>query len=345
MTGQLDLVDTSALARAGRGVSATAAERVAASMAPNTLRAYRRIWDGRPRPDAAPPDPPGGFVGWCAEQGVPSLPADEHTFGEWVSSLCDRGLAPTTVQQSMAAVRTAHTMAGHEGQPPTRYADRVLKGYRRSRAKEGAAPVREAPPITAKALRAMVDTCDVTTLIGCRDHLILVIGFGLMARRSELADLLLQDIVETDEGLDVLVRQSKTDQDATGAEVAVPRGAWPGTDPVASLARWREALASRGITTGPVFRSVTKGGVVGGSLSTKSINRMVRQRAVIAQVPNAAAFTAHSLRAGGLTAALEAGRAVGVAARHGRWSPTSPVVHKYARRADRWEDNAMRGVL
>ena len=183
---------------------------------------------------------------------MPSLPADEHTFGEWVSSLCDRGLAPTTVQQAMAAVRTAHTMAGHEGQPPTRYADSVLKGYRRQRAQDGAPPFRETPPVTAKALRAMVDTCDVTTLIGCRDHLILVIGFGLMARRSELADLLLQDIVETPEGLDVLACGSRRPTRTPPAPRSRFRAA-PGRvpDPVASLARWREALTSRGITTGP----------------------------------------------------------------------------------------------
>lgn len=330
-SGQLDLVDTAALVRAGQGVSATAAQRVQESHSPNTLRAYKRVAEQ--------------FATWCAEHDRQAMPADAETFGEFVSHLCDLDRSPATIQQAMAAIRTLHARGGHKDQPPTEFADAVFKGHKRMRAERGAAPPKEAPPISTDSLRAMVDTCDRSTLIGCRDHLILILGFSLMSRRSELAELRVEDITESPDGLDVLIRKSKTDQEAKGTRVAVPRGAFPGTDPVATFRLWRDALANRGITSGLLIRSVTKGGKLGRSMGTEAINDVVRRRAAQAKLPNAEAYTAHSLRAGGLTSALRAGVPIGVAARHGRWKETSPVVNKYARAEDRWRDNAMRGVL
>jgi len=244
--GQLDLIDTTALARAGQGVSATAAQRVQESHSPNTLRAYRRV--------AAQ------FTAWCAEHDRQAMPASAETFGEFVSHLCDLGRSPATIQQAMAAIRTLHARGGHKDQPDTEFAEAVFKGHKRMRAEQGAAPPKQAPPISTDSLRAMLDTCDRSTLIGARDHLILILGFSLMSRRSELAELRIEDVIESPDGLDVLIRKSKTDQEAQGTRVAIPRGAFPGTDPVASLRMWAQALANRGITTGLLLRSVTNVG-------------------------------------------------------------------------------------
>lgn len=88
------------------------------------------------------------------------------------------------------------------------------------------------PLATLDALRAMVAACDVATAAGLRDRLLLVLGLALMGRRSELAALQLDDVTETPEGLEVRVRMSKTDQDAVGETIAIPRGTHPLTDPV-----------------------------------------------------------------------------------------------------------------
>jgi site-specific recombinase XerD len=68
----------------------------------------------------------------------------------------------------------------------------------------------------------MIEATDPNTVIGARDRLLLVLGWAAMSRRSELAALNLSDVVETDDGIEALVRASKTDQDARGAIVAVP---------------------------------------------------------------------------------------------------------------------------
>jgi integrase len=81
-----------------------------------------------------------------------------------------------------------------------------------------------------------------------------------------------------------------------------------------------------------------------GRMSGDGLNKIVRRAAERAGLKDAHAFTAHSLRAGGATAAAKAGASVSAIARHGRWSEKSPVVHGYIRAADKWRDNPMRGV-
>ncbi|QJY50586.1 tyrosine-type recombinase/integrase [Pseudonocardia broussonetiae] len=190
-----------------------------------------------------------------------------------------------------------------------------------------------------------MDHLPLDTTSGKRDQLLLVLGFTMMARRSELAALTMQDVRETDDGLEVGIRTSKTDKDSRGTVVALPAGSHPEVDPVRLVRGWTAVLADLGITSGPLLRTVSRTGVVGGALQPQSINSIVRRCVAAAGLPEPDGYSAHSLRAGGLTSALRAGVPLGVAAAHGRWSPKSPVVIQYARAADRWRDNAMRGVL
>jgi site-specific recombinase XerD len=190
----------------------------------------------------------------------------------------------------------------------------------------------------------MVETTDPSTTIGVRDRFLVVLGFAMMSRRSELSALHLSDVTETDDGLEVLIRASKTDQDAIGATVAVPYGSHAGTCPVRLYRAWRDELKEHGVTDGRLFRSITRHGRIGASMSVDGIGDVVRALAVRAELPNAQAYSAHSLRAGGATSAYKAGAPVAVIARHGRWSPTSPVVHSYVRAEDRWRDNPMTGL-
>ncbi|MBO2465538.1 hypothetical protein [Actinomadura violacea] len=126
---------------------------------------------------------------------------------------------------------------------------------------------------------------------------------ALMGRRSELAALDAGDVAETPEGLEVTIRMSKTDQDAAGETIAIPRDAHPITDPVAAWRDWTALLAARGIAGGRLLRSVDRHGRIGASITGDAINRAVRRLALAADVPDAASYTAHSLRAGGATIA------------------------------------------
>jgi integrase len=314
---------------ADRAVSDRTRERILDAVPDATRRAYGRQW--------------GLFETWCAEQGRSPLPATAETLAEYVGHLVDAGLAPTTVQQAVAAIRTAHRSAGHDGEPDTRGARLVLRGHRRERAAAGQR-ARQAPPVTIESLRAMIETCDPATVKGLRDRVVLVLGLAMMGRRSELAALEISDVTETPDGLELLIRSSKTDQEAIGAVVAIPPGQHPDTDPVRLVRAWLDLLAEHGITTGRLLRSVTRYGRLGASLSGDGIADVVRTAAVRAGLRDAQRYSAHSLRAGGATSAYRAGAPVSVIAQHGRWSPGSPVVLSYVRAVDRWRDNALRGV-
>ena len=312
-----------------RAVSERTRERMLDGVPENTRKAYARQW--------------AAWSEWCARHGRCELPATGETLAEFVTELADGGKAPASIEQAIGAIRTAHRVAGHPGTPNTDRARLVLRGYRRERAEAGQR-AQKAPPVTLKALRRMIEVTDPATVIGARDRLLLVLGFSMMARRSELAGLGLADVVETDDGLEVLIKSSKTDKDSVGETVAVPRGQHPDTDPVRLLRAWREVLSTQGITDGKLFRSVTRHGRIGASMSTDGICDAVRAAAVRAGLANAQDYSAHSLRAGGATSAYKSGAPVSTIASHGRWSPTSPVVLGYIRAVDKWSDNPMRGV-
>ncbi|NUP15410.1 MAG: tyrosine-type recombinase/integrase [Streptomyces sp.] len=311
-------------------LSPAALDRLDRSIPDNTKTAYRR--QAR------------DFVDWCEERGRDTLPASAQTLADYVSHLCDQDKAPSTIEQAIATIRVAHREAGHDGKPDTRAALRILKTHKRDRAAAGKRK-RKAPPVTLDVLRAMVDIADPSTLAGRRDRAILVLGFAMMARRSELAALRIGDVTFTDDGLTILIRQSKTDQEAEGAEVNIPNGVHPDTDPVRVTRSWLDTLAEHGHTDGPLLRHINRWDQLQpGGMSGAAINERVRKLAIDAGVPSAVTFTAHGLRAGGPTEAAKAGQPVSFIADHGRWSKNSPQVLEYIRPVDKWRDNPMRGI-
>lgn len=284
------------------------------------------------------------YVGWCHAVGRCALPAHAATLTTYVSAMITGGAAPATISQHVGAIRTMHRVAGFPGQPDNSGALQLLRGYRRELADNGVRE-RKATPLLRDDLRLVISRLPLDTLAGRRDQLLLVLGFALMARRSELVALDLAGIRETAEGLDVTIRTSKTDKESKGVDVALPHGENPDVDPVRLMRSWTSELADRGVRDGRVLRTVDRNGNLGGALRPSTVNTIVRRAVGAAGLPDAASYSAHSLRSGGLTSSLRKGVPLGVVAAHGRWSPKSPVVIQYARTADRWRDNAMRGIL
>src|SRR5262249_24428307 len=142
-------------------------------------------------------------------------------------------------------------------------------------------------------------------LAGKRDKAILLLGFALAARRSELVSLDVADIEECPEGLRVRIPKSKTDQEGAGATIAVCRGSI--ACPVTAVLEW---LAASGISEGPVFRSIRKGDhLTDRRLSAKTVCAIVKKHADKLGM-NPKDFGAHSLRAGFLTSAAARGASV-----------------------------------
>src|SRR3982751_5216357 len=141
-------------------------------------------------------------------------------------------------------------------------------------------------------------------MIGIRDRAIILLGFASAFRRSELVGLNVEDCTFSKDGLTVRLSHSKTDQEGAGRKIGIPYGSNPETCPVRVLHAWMEEA---GITSGPLFRSITRHGQVQpGSLSGVDVARIVKKLAQRAGL-DASKYAGHSLRAGHATSAAIAG--------------------------------------
>lgn len=295
---------------------------VAESLSPTTRRAYRSAL--------------AAFRAWCEREGLSPLPAAPETVARFLASEADAGLKVATLEQRAAAIRWAHEAAGYEAPTAAKAVRSTLAGIRRT---VGVAPERKAPA-TAERLAAMVAHAPAATLKGKRDRALLLFGFASAMRRSELVALEVRAVETTQRGLLVTVRRSKADQEGRGHVRAVPFGRSAETCPVRALRAWLEAA---GITEGRVFRSVTRHGQVGGSLSSRAVADVVKSYARAAGL-DAEGFAGHSLRAGFVTSAAERGKAPDRIADH-TGHASMAMVRTYTRRSDAFRDHAGEGLL
>ncbi|WP_406083093.1 tyrosine-type recombinase/integrase [Micromonospora zamorensis] len=304
----------------------------------STRRAYREEW--------------ARFTDWCTTEQRTPLPATGQTLAEYTAHLAGRDLAPSSIGKALAAITKAHEAADHP--VDRRGAKEVLRGYRKRYASTGGTAKR-APALTLNALRAMVATLDPATLVGVRDRAVIVLGFAMAARRSEIAALNLADLEPHPEGIQVTVRLSKTDKDGHGRIVAVPYGSNLATCPVRSVAQWREALAHHGRDTGPLFLRIDRHGRLGhvatgrgdadGRITGETVAAIVRKAAEAAGLDAAQAYSGHSLRRGFATAAYAApGADLVRIARHGGWKEGSAALYGYLEEVDRWRQNPAAGI-
>jgi integrase len=261
------------------------------------------------------------YEAWCHSLGREPLAGDPDTIAMHVVHLADRGLAVSSIRVALAAIKTAHLLAGRALDLRHPRLAMVVDGITRAK---GIRPRHQAAPAVPDVLRRMLATrrpspaplsgaraASVTrAAIVARERAMLLVGFGAALRRSELVALSLGD-VETvpGRGLRLTIRRSKTDQHGVGQAIAVwanPQD--PGFCPLAALDAWlahrrrapdldwtasEAARAER-----PLFCAVTKAGTVTGvKLSDKAVARLVKQAALDAGL-DPERYSGHSLRAG-----------------------------------------------
>lgn len=316
-------------------LSDEAREDLARATPPNTERAYARWWDMA--------------VEWCAREQRTAMPMSPDTLTAFIAHLrrqtserTGKPYAASSLKQAVAAIRTAHNRAGHKNQPDTRDALDVIKVHSKDRASEGAR-TRRAKPITLDVLRLLLAQCDRTTVRGQRDAALLVLGYGLMGRRSELADLRIEHLSLGEDWVGVFIPMSKTDQMAQGETVEIPRHLAPDIDVMTIVVEYVASLAQDHITEGLLLRRINRWGQVGESMSAESISDITVALAKAAGITDAERATAHGLRAGGPTDAAERGVPVPFIAEHGRWSKNSTQVLTYVRPADKRRNNPLLG--
>jgi site-specific recombinase XerD len=206
------------------------------------------------------------FQAWCDARGVPALPAAPETVAAYLAAHAATSKA-STLGRRVAAIRYAHKLAGLALPTDAEGVKATMRGIRRT---YGSARVRKSAAVAGKML-GMVATAT-EGLAGLRDRALLLLGFAGAFRRSELVALDVVDLEETETGLLVKIRGSKTDQERQGVTIAIARGDI--ACPVKALRRWLDAA---GIEAGPLFRPIDKAGTVRGSrLTCRSVANIVK---------------------------------------------------------------------
>jgi site-specific recombinase XerD len=273
------------------------------------------------------------FREWCEARGVSTLPAAPETVAAYLAAHAGTSKA-STLSRRIAAIRYAHKLVGLALPTDAEGVKATMRGIRRT---HGSARVRKAPAVASKML-GMVATAP-HKLAGLRDRALLLIGFGGALRRSELVALDVADIAETETGLLVTIRRSKTDQEGEGATIAIARG--DVACPVKALRTW---LDGSGIEAGPIFRPIDRAGTVRPSrLTDRSVSNIVKAYAARAGF-DADTFSGHSLRAGFLTSAAGKGASIFKMMDVSRHKSVD-TLRGYVRDAELFKDHAGAGLL
>jgi integrase len=268
-----------------------AAESMANRGRENTRRTYKERWKA--------------FATWCVDNGrTPGPPTTEQNLISYVDHLCRRNVDPGTVRLTIAAIRDMNARAHHEDTPDQaaalqRYADH------RYAWDEAGNTQREAPPLDLIRIRQMLAVCPVDTLAGLRDRVMLLLGYYMRARRSELARLRISDVRFIAPTLLLAIKRvsknTRAGDDPGGKEYEID-------DPTVleAVRLYLDALDRLGQKAPhlPFLRSVDQWGHVGSLNKQKqgitpiAINNAVKRIATKAKLDVADTVTAHGLRAG-----------------------------------------------
>ncbi|HUY60850.1 MAG TPA: tyrosine-type recombinase/integrase [Candidatus Dormibacteraeota bacterium] len=275
-------------APAGPAVPPGVADLLAAyALAPNTRRAYAADWRA--------------FTAWGAGAGLTTLPATPTTLARYLQEAdATGGVPPGTLTRRCAAIRLAHLTAGHP--TPTAH-ELVRQTLRALRRKRGVAPRRQAAPLVTALLRQVLAAIPEDDLRGVRDRALLLVGFAGALRRSELCAVDVDHLEAADDGYWLRIPSAKSDPEGKGERVTLPRGQHQATDPVIALERWVHLAA---ITRGPLFRGIDRWGHLAATRLDPGTVARILKGAVAAAGLAPARYSGHSLRAGLITAAVDA---------------------------------------
>lgn len=232
------------------------------------------------------------FVGWGGR-----LPCDSMTLARYIA---ERAVIhrPSTLARRVVGIGRVHVAHGFPDPSKHPLVRAVLCGVRR----EHGTSQRRASPLLLRELLAVVAALP-DDLRGVRDRALLLLGFAGGLRRSEIVQLDVGDLRFVAEGLQVRMRRSKTDQEQVGRTIAVPYGRISAC-PVNAMKAWlAESKVSEG---GAVFRTIVGGRVTARRMSDQAVSLIVKEQ-VSKLGLEPAAYSGHSLRAGFVTSAAQAG--------------------------------------
>jgi len=241
---------------------------------------------------------------------------------------------PSTVRRRVVGISRAHTSAGFADPAKSDLVRAVMRGVRRLHVGQ----VAQVSPMLREDILQLMPL--MTGVRGLRDRALLLLGFACAMRRAELVAVDAEHIEWSHQGLLVHVLRSKTDQLGVGRKIAVPYGRTIAC-PVSAVRDWMQIGS---IDSGPLFRSIDKGGAVSSSrLTPQSVALIIKARMQEAGF-DCASYSGHSLRAGLVTSAAQAGVSI-TKIQQQTGHASLNMLARYVRDAKAFEGNAAGALL
>jgi integrase len=298
------------------------------------------------------------WTAWCRAERRAALPARPADLAAFVlargSGTAEPGTAepdapgagtpgarwtPATLRRCLASLARVHRVLRLADPTKDEEVRAALRAVARTRAAAGEGGQRQAAGMTAAVLDALLAPLG-DALIDRRDRALVLVGRDLLARRSELAALRVEDLrASTTGGATVRIVRSKTDQEGQGATLYVGPAAW------AAVRAWRDAASAAGadMTAGPLFRPVhVTGRVRDRPLRAVDVHDAVRKLArraapaLLALGVAPEAVGGHSARVGMAQDLVAAGFDLAAIMQAGRWQSAAMVArYTAAQQAER----------
>ncbi|MBF0627841.1 MAG: tyrosine-type recombinase/integrase [Magnetococcales bacterium] len=249
------------------------------------------------------------FVEFCAQCGMASLPSTPETVAAFVDAMATH-CAPATIRRYVSSISTYHQAAGLES--PTRSMPVRLTLKKMSR--EKGTRQTQAAPINRRLVNEMLES-DRGTFRDLRDLALVLVGYDVLCRRSELAALDVADFTFCEDGSGtVLIRRSKSDQEGAGAVRFIA------PDTVERVKKWMKIAK---IQQGAMFRGINNANAMEERLSDKGVARAFKRMAALTGA-DAEGISGHSCRVGAAQDMVSAGLEIAGVMQAGGWK--SPVM-------------------
>jgi len=278
-------------------------KKIEGAYSPSTIRAYRANFEV--------------FIHYCAAQNVMALPSSPATVTSYISHLANGRLKSASIRIAIVAIAAIHRL--NRLDDPTKDPDVVLE-VRRMYRKLGRSS-NQAPGVTHTILEKLISATD-NSLRGIRDRMLLLLAYDSLCRRSELVSLRIEDIgnLNTDKGLQIRLRKSKTDPTAMGKWLHLSGRTQR------AIEDWIDAS---GIKEGFLIRRITKHGrILPRGISGGHINRIYKRIAASAKLDADMIkhISGHSIRVGPAQDLLNSGASMPMLMNRGRWTKTDTVM-------------------
>jgi site-specific recombinase XerD len=281
------------------------------SKASNTLKAYNSDWSH--------------FVSFCSLNSLTCLPAHPDSILFYLSELSQTH-SFSTIKRRLTSINKAHTSSNHPSPTNVQTVKELLEGIARTNGNK------QSPKkaLILDDLKLLIDSIDVATLTGKRDKALILMGFALASRRSELVSINIQDVTYTNEGIDVSIREEKTKQNISKSILYANNLYCP----IQALKEWIEAS---GIKSNSIFRAINKSNGIGERLDGRTVANTIKKYAELSGL-DPSLYSGHSVRSGMATSAAEKNFSA-QSIMHQTGHKSQGMVNRYVQQGNRYKNN------